>query len=205
VSRRRLAAAAVILVIAGCGDQHGNRRDPGPAVMQVAAGGEVATAFALGPGELVTVAHVLGRRAPGATVRLQGGRRATIRAVDERDDLALLAVPGLRAPRAALDPAARGKAGVLVVRRSRVRTVPATIRRAITATIRTPDGRRVVRRPALELRADVEPGDSGAPVVTPDGRIAGVVFAQSDAREHVAYAVRVSAFGARLRRPAGRS
>jgi S1-C subfamily serine protease len=204
VRQRRLAAAAVVLVIAGCGHQRDDRRDPRPAVLQVAAGGEVATAFALGPGELVTVAHVLGRRTPGATVRLQGGRRATIRAVDERDDLALLSVRDLRATRAALDPAARGKASVLVLRRSRVRALPATIRRAITATIRTPDGRRVVRRPALELRADVEPGDSGAPVVTPDGRVAGVVFAQSGAREHIAYAVRVSALGARLRRPGDR-
>jgi V8-like Glu-specific endopeptidase len=62
-----------------------------------------------------------------------------------------------------------------------------------------------VRRPALELRVDVGPGDSGAPVVTPDGRVGGVVFARSNVRDHTAYAVAVSALGSRLRRPADRS
>jgi S1-C subfamily serine protease len=148
----------------------------------------VATAFALGPGRVVTVAHVLGRRRPGATIRLLDGRRATIATVDERDDLAVLRVPGLEAARARLG-AGQGSVVVLVVRNDRVRALPARIRRRILARIRTPDGRRVVRRRALELRVDVQQGDSGAPVVTTDGRVAGVVFAQSDLRDHTAYAV----------------
>jgi S1-C subfamily serine protease len=204
---RTLAAATLAAAaLAGCGSGDGAHR---PAVFQVAVGSglrpdEVATAFALGPGRLVTVAHVLGRRAPGATVRLQGARRATILAIDERDDLALLAVPGLRAARARLGTA-RGDVLVLVVRNGSVRALPAEVRRAIIARIRTPDGRRVVRRHALELRADVQPGDSGAPVVGRDGRVAGVVFAQSHVRPHTAYAVAVSALGSPRLRPAGRS
>jgi S1-C subfamily serine protease len=69
------------------------------------------------------------------------------------------------------------------------------VRRAIVAHIRTPDGQRIVRRPALELDAAVLPGDSGAPVLTPDGRVAGVVFARSNRRAHTAYAVAASAIG----------
>jgi S1-C subfamily serine protease len=69
------------------------------------------------------------------------------------------------------------------------------VRRAIVAHIRTPDGHRIVRRPALELDAAVLPGDSGAPVLTPDGRVAGVVFARSNRRAHTAYAVAASAIG----------
>ena len=55
-------------------------------------------------------------------------------------------------------------------------------------------------RPALELRADVAAGDSGAPVVTAGGRLAGVVFARSQHRAGVAYAVDASAVGPLLPR-----
>jgi S1-C subfamily serine protease len=197
---RRWAVLLAAAALAGCGTGHA--RPSRPAVFRVAVGGEVATAFALRAGQVVTVAHVLGTRPGAASVRLDG-RSARILAVDQRDDLALLAVQGLSAPRTRLADA-RGDVMVLVVRGDRVRALPARIRRAIVARIRTPDGRRVVRRDAIELHADVEPGDSGAPVVAPDGRVAGIVFAQSDARAHIAYAVAVSALGSPRLRPAGR-
>jgi S1-C subfamily serine protease len=47
----------------------------------------------------------------------------------------------------------------------------------------------VYSRPALELAANIRVGDSGAPVVTPRGRVVGVVFARSDDRMGTAYAV----------------
>ena len=200
MSPRWLAAIAV-LVAAGCSDDHTTAVRP--RVFQVAVSGEVATAFALGPGRVVTVAHLLGARPRGATVLLDD-RSARILAVDERDDLALLAVPGLDAPPARLGQAS-GDVLVLVVRRDRIRALRARVRRPILARIRTPDGRRIVRRRALELRADIAPGDSGAPVVTPEGRVAGVIFAASDQREHTAYAVTVGALESLRRRLSGRS
>jgi len=46
------------------------------------------------------------------------------------------------------------------------------------------------RRPALELAAGVSPGDSGAPVVAPDGHVVGIVFARGlRPRPAIAYAV----------------
>jgi S1-C subfamily serine protease len=193
VIRRALIALAV-LGVAGCGDAADR-----PAVFQVTSRpGEVATAFALGPDRAVTVAHVL----EGKVVRLEDGRRATVRSVDQAADLAVLSVPGLHAPRTRLGSAS-GHVVVLVLRRGHVEALPATVRRSIRARIRTPDGRRVVRRRSLELATNVAPGDSGAPVVTGDGRVVGVVFAQSTRRAHTAYAV--SALAARPLRPAGRS
>jgi S1-C subfamily serine protease len=191
VSGRRFAALPLLLA-AGCGGHH--ERAARPAILQVKVGREASTAFAFGPGRLITVAHVLAGRRPGERIRLSGGRSARIVAVDERDDLAELAVPGLDGPLPRLG-GGRGSAVVLVLRGGRVRALPATIRRSITARIRAPDGGRIVRRPALELRADIEPGDSGAPVMTRDGRIAGVVFAQSDLHDHTAYAVAATALG----------
>jgi S1-C subfamily serine protease len=192
VSRRALIPLA-LLAVSGCGDSGR------PAVFQVASQPhEVATAFALGSDRAVTVAHVL----DGRVVRLRDGRSATVQSVDQANDLAVLSVPGLHAPRTRFRSAS-GDVVVLVVRRDRVVALPAHVRRSIVARIRTPDGRRVVRRRALELVTDIAPGDSGAPVVTRDGRVAGVVFAQSNRRDHTAYAVSVLA--ARPLRPAGPS
>jgi S1-C subfamily serine protease len=203
-----LAAAALVATPPGDNDRPG--RAPQPALLQVAiprgAGGEdVATAFALRSGRAVTVAHVLEGRRVGANVAVRSpgpGRgddhSATIVAIDERDDLAILAVPGLRARAARLGTGA-GDVAVLTLRGARVLSVPARLRRAIVAWIRTPDGRRIVHRPTLELTADILPGDSGAPVVTDDGSVAGVVFARSDGRPRIAYAVDASALTAASR------
>jgi S1-C subfamily serine protease len=62
-------------------------------------------------------------------------------------------------------------------------TLHGTVRRLIVAHI---GGQ---TRPALELSAAIEPGDSGAPVLDGDGRVLGVVFAESSDREDLAYAV----------------
>src|SRR5581483_1216344 len=193
---RRLAAVLVAAVaVAGCGGG-ASASAPRPLSVEVLVpqglAREVATGFALRPGRVVTVAHVLDPQRVGARVRVRvpgrAARAARVVSVDERDDLAVLAVPGLAAPRARLAPNGGG-ARILVVRDGRARELPARVRRRIRARIRTPDGRQVVRRSALELEADVVPGDSGAPVLTRDGRVAGVVFARSNFRPHTAYAV----------------
>jgi V8-like Glu-specific endopeptidase len=46
-----------------------------------------------------------------------------------------------------------------------------------------------VTRPALELAARVVAGDSGAPVVSRSGVLAGVIFAASSRHPDTAYAI----------------
>ena len=46
-----------------------------------------------------------------------------------------------------------------------------------------------VRREVYELQAVVRPGNSGGPFVTPDGEVAGVVFAASPTDQNVGYAL----------------
>jgi hypothetical protein len=131
----------------------------------------------------VTVAHVLGgdddRRVTGdeagrGDAVIVDGRPATIARVDRGRDLAVLRVPGLRGERARFG----GGGDTSLLGR------PAPVIRRVNASV---DGG--PRRPALEIRAGVEIGDSGAPLVTATGRVAGVVFARSRTRPDVAYAV----------------
>jgi S1-C subfamily serine protease len=141
----------------------------GPELVTVRVGHEQATGFVAGDGLVMTVAHVLRDTAPTVD-----GRPASVARVDRRLDLALLRVPGVRG-----EPARFGGAGD-----TRLPGGPAPIVRRIRASV---DGG--PRRPAFVLRADVEVGDSGAPLVTATGRVAGMVFARSRTRPGVAYAV----------------
>jgi S1-C subfamily serine protease len=152
------------------------------AVAQPVGPPDAATGFVAGDGLVMTVAHVLER---GGVVTVDG-RRATAVRVDRRLDLALLRVPGVRG---APDRTAAGGHDTSLLGR------PAPLVRRISARV---DG--AGPRPALELRADVAAGESGAPVVTAAGRLAGIVFARSQDRAGVAYAVDASAVGALLSR-----
>jgi S1-C subfamily serine protease len=147
-----------------------------PQIVTVAAGHDRAMGFVAGDGRVVTVAHVL-----GDDVSVDG-RPATVLRIDRGLDLALLRVPGVRGER----PRFGGGDSTLLGRR-------VSIARHIRASV---DGG--PRRPALEIRADVAVGDSGAPLVTDGGRVAGVVFARSRTRTDVAYAVDASAVAALL-------
>jgi S1-C subfamily serine protease len=88
--------------------------------------------------------------------------------------------------------------GVLVVRDGRVVTVAASLRRSIDARVSAAGAGRVHRRPALELDARLRAGDSGAPVLTDDGEVAGVLFARSRNQRDTAYAVDARALEALL-------
>ena len=182
----RGAAVAAVVAVAGCGGGSA----AAPAVYEVRVpthgSGRDATAFAVGGGRAVTVAHVLRAGHPVFV----GGRRARVLRVDRRLDVALLAVDGMRAPAAGRGPARAGEpASVRVVRTGGPGSVRATVRRTITARI---GGR---GRPALELAAAVMPGDSGAPVVDADGRVVGMLFAQASGAATLAYALDARALG----------
>jgi hypothetical protein len=185
--KRRVAAVCVPAVLAGAAIGHatgGGGTAGGPAVVAVEArGAQAATGFVVAPGRVVTVAHAIDGR---LTVRGDDGvpRPAVVVRRDDALDLAVLAVRGLRPG----GPPSAGATHVVVRRDGTQRAAPAVIRRRIDAHVRAGDGRLIARRPALELRADIRAGDSGAPVVR-GGRIAGIVFARSRERDGVAYAV----------------
>jgi S1-C subfamily serine protease len=148
---------------------------------------QVATGVATGGDRVLTVAHALS----GEHAVDVAGHRARVIRVDERLDLALLAVPGLRAPAMRLGVDAR-RVVILVLRNRRVRSLPGSIRRRVLVRWRDQRSYRARSRPGLEVTATIEPGDSGAPVVDRRGRLLGVLYARSGDREATAWAVDAS-------------
>jgi S1-C subfamily serine protease len=207
----RLAALAAALLLAPT--VAAAPRQP-PEIVRVAVGHDRATGFVAGDGLVVTVAHVLGdegRRAgddvvdgggpvaedavvggggPVAEDAVVGGgdlvvdgRPAEVVRIDRRSDLALLRVEGVSG-----EPEIGGGGDTRLLGRA------APILRHISARV---DGG--PPRPAIEVRADIAAGDSGAPLLTSTGRVAGVVFARSRTRARIAYAVDATAVAQLLR------
>ena len=203
--RAAFGVLALAALLAACGEDPASPRAAAPQLVSVLGqGSEHATGFAVAPTRVVTVAHALAGGGPvrvrvGGAVRVRAGgasRAARILRVDRRADLALLAVPGLPARAARTVSAADDEdAEVLVLRHGRAAALAATVRRAIDARVSAPGAGRPLRRPALELEVRTRAGDSGAPVVTEDGEVTGVVFARSRDKAGTAYAVDARALG----------
>ena len=137
-------------------------------------------------GVVVTNAHVVAGQDRGDTVvrmRDRGVRYdATAIAFDSRNDVAVLRVPGLPAPplsysrevKVSEPGAALGYplSGPFQARATRI---------GGTQTVLTQDayGRRLVRRRITSFRGNVQPGNSGGPIVDVAGRVAATVFAKS--------------------------
>jgi S1-C subfamily serine protease len=199
-----VALPAAAAVVAGAAIALPTGSDPGPASpasapraipLRISSGNGIATGFAVGPNRVVTVAHVI-----EGPVKVRS-HRVRVLAVDRRSDLALLALPGMHAAGANLTSTANGQhLRLLRLRDGRPSALSVRVRRSIVAHLQAPGTARALRRPALELAARVAPGDSGAPVVTESGAVAGVVFAASR-NEDTAYAVDASALRRLLRSP----
>jgi S1-C subfamily serine protease len=149
---------------------------------------------------VLTNAHVVaGVRAPTVQVGGQGDRLAArVVLYDSKRDLAVLYVPGLRAAALGLrTDAKRGDQAVVAgfPGGGPYRLEPARIRDTIAA--RGPDiyHRTQVTREVYSLYADVEPGNSGGPLLSPHGSVDGVVFAKSLDDPNTGYALTATAVG----------
>jgi len=151
------------------------------------------TGFVVGSGYLVTNAHVV---AGGSSVRVNIGGQTfdtTVVLFDPSLDVAVLWAPDVKAkslrfaaqdPRAGTPAAALGhpNGGGLAV-------IPAAVAAEYAATGRDIYGHGRITRNILELRAQVEPGDSGGPLILRDGTVGGVVFAEARSDPNVGYAL----------------
>jgi S1-C subfamily serine protease len=147
----------------------------------VAGSGWVAAA-----GVVVTNAHVVAGQGQGDTVvRLRGGGRqydATAINFDSRNDVAVLRVPGLpAAPLSFSRDVKVGEPGAVLGYPLAGPFAARATRIGPTEVVLTQDayGQRLVRRKIVAFRGNVQPGNSGGPIVDVAGRVAATVFAKS--------------------------
>ncbi len=150
--------------------------------------------FVFAPGKVMTNAHVVaGVQRPA--VQLQGGKRysATVVYYDPRVDVAVLAVDGLRAtPLTFVSHEADPGASAVVAgypQNGPFVATPARIRGAERA--RGPDIYQdaQVTREIYAVRATVEPGNSGGPLLDTHGDVDGVVFGKAVGDPETGYAL----------------
>lgn len=151
------------------------------------------TAFVYAPERLMTNAHVVaGVTEPQVEVKPGDVRDAKVVVYDPGRDIAVLYVPGLKlAPLAFAGVADSGDDAIVVgyPEDGPFTPVSARIRERITAEGRDIYGRREVRRDVYSLRARVRPGNSGGPLLAPDGRVYGVIFAAAADDNSTGYAL----------------
>ena len=150
------------------------------------------TGFFYAPGRLMTNAHVVaGVTRPEVEV---GGSSvvASVVLYDEDLDIAVLSLPDTGTPHLALDAEVEPRDAVAVlgypedgpydVQSGRVRA---------EQRLRSPDiyGEGTVIRQVFSLRALIRPGNSGGPIVTSGGDVAGMVFAASVSDQDTGYAL----------------
>jgi S1-C subfamily serine protease len=165
--------------------------------------------FLVAPGYVVTNAHVI---AGSRTIRVSlGGQLVDAAAVlfDPTFDLAVLHGSGLQAQPlrfSAADPG-RGAVGAALgfPGGGAFEVIPAAVAGRYEARGRDIYGEAQVTRLILELRAEVEQGDSGGPFVLTDGTVGGVVFAESRADPDVGYALAATSVATRVAPAIGRT
>ena len=80
----------------------------------------------------------------------------------------------------------------------RLTVLPAAVSSRYAATGHDIYARDRVRREILELRAEVDRGDSGGPLILEDGTVGGVVFAEARTDPDVGYALAASEVAAHI-------
>jgi S1-C subfamily serine protease len=154
--------------------------------------GREGSGFVYAREHVMTNAHVVaGIDRP--SVRIGGvGRSYEARVVlfDPNRDVAVLYVPGLRAPVLRFDDhAGRGDSAVVAgyPQDGDLNLQAATVANRVRANGSTIYNDATVTREIYSIRSTVRPGNSGGPLLTTDGRVYGVVFARSTSDDETGY------------------
>jgi S1-C subfamily serine protease len=148
--------------------------------------------FVVGDGLVVTNAHVVAGESETILQRSDGSDvEATVVAFDPNRDLAVLRADDLDRPALARGGAEVGDVGAVFGHPSGgpLRAAPFEVGRAVRATGTDIYDQNRTERDVLILSSALEPGDSGAALVAPDGEVIGVAFAIAPDRAGVAYAL----------------
>jgi S1-C subfamily serine protease len=149
--------------------------------------------FSPAPNIIVTNAHVVAGTNGNQVLRPDGRTLpATVQVFDPVRDLAVLSVPGLDEPSLAIASAVVGESAAVFghpLGQVPVEVSPAVVARRVTADVGDIYDRPAAPRQILVLSSDLQPGDSGAPLVNSTGKVVGVAFAVANLRRSTAYAI----------------
>jgi S1-C subfamily serine protease len=154
--------------------------------------------FVISPQHVLTNAHVVAGMTYGPFVGsgTGNGLRARVVRFDPNTDVAILYVPGLRAPplRFAAQ-AARGSGAVVAgyPENGGFRAVPARVGSQWSVTGRSIYQTGSITRAIYAVRAMVEQGNSGGPLLAKNGKVYGVVFAASTTARDTGFALTADA------------
>ncbi|MFI7482226.1 MarP family serine protease [Kocuria sp. M1R5S2] len=168
---------------------------------------QTGSGFATAAGQVVTNAHVVAG-VPEPVVQTRDGRVHTAGVVhyDPAADLAVLSVPSLELPGLALgeDPAPGDLVSFMGYPLGGPFTAePATVQGTALAPVQGV-GARPATMEIIQLAGRVQQGNSGGPLVAPDGTVAGVVFAKAQEGQ-VGYALTLERLRTALDAAAGRT
>lgn len=164
--------------------------------------------FVISRHHVLTNAHVVAGVTTSQTVstRLGPPLKARVVLFDPQRDLAVLYVPGLNAPALSFaGPANLGDDAIVAgyPRDESFTAVPARV--GDDQLAQAPDiyQSKEVTRQIYSIRADVQPGNSGGPLLAPNGRVDGVVFAAAVGVKDTGYALTASEVQGDARAAAG--
>lgn len=172
-------AAGSVLKIAGTAFQCGQN--------------QTGSGFVVSPGRVVTNAHVVaGVSQP--VVEIPGGGAMPGRVVyfDGKRDLAVLAVDGLPTealPLSADLPAGTAAAFAGYPHGGPFQSKPATVQGISTVLVPDIYGDNPVPDEVYRLSGDIQPGNSGGPLLTTSGQVAGVIFAKTTSDAAAGFAI----------------
>jgi S1-C subfamily serine protease len=150
--------------------------------------------FVISPGHVLTNAHVVAgvTQSQAVYTRTDHRFRASVVLYDPQRDIAILDVPGLRAPTLRFAGEAQLGASAIVAGYPLDHAFTAG-----AARLDAPESavgpniyqNSQVRRQIYPIRALVQPGNSGGPLLTPGGQVYGVVFAAAVSIKDTGYAL----------------
>ncbi len=149
--------------------------------------------FVVSPGLVVTNAHVVAGIAHPTVEDTAGTHGTAVVLFDPSYDLAVMRVAGLTEPALPLDAGTVGRGAQAAVlgypEGGPFTAVAAGVMAEFTAEGRDIYGQGLTLRDVYEIQAVVRPGNSGGPLVQPDGEVIGVVFSRSTTDGDIGYAL----------------
>lgn len=154
---------------------------------------QTGTGFVVSPGRVVTNAHVVaGVSQPVVELPDGGAMPGRVVYFDGQRDLAVIAVDGLPSTPLTLSPDLPGGSPAAFAgypHGGPFQSKPATIQDITTVLVPDIYGNNATPDEVYRLAGDVQPGNSGGPLLTTGGQVAGVIFAKATSDPDLGFAI----------------